>query len=109
MRRGGPQVSVDVDETPAIGLNACRTEVQAGGIRHPAHRHDRKRGLGAVPYALFREDHPHAARCLLERLDHAEALAHDYSRLTKGSRDHSRYVLVLGGKNARASLEELDP
>jgi hypothetical protein len=53
VRRGGPQVLINLYEPSLINLNARRSEAQAGGIGHPAHRHDRKRRLGTASVAIL--------------------------------------------------------
>ena len=53
-------------ESPTIDFNASRSEVEGFGLGPPAHRHNSERCLCAVPYGIFREDHPHPRRRLLE-------------------------------------------
>src|SRR4030095_11612354 len=79
MWRRSSQVIVYSHEAPMIDLDACRREAQPGCIGHPAYRYDRERSLRAFPRAIFREDHAHADRRLLERINLAEVLAYHYS------------------------------
>src|SRR6266516_3558569 len=84
MGRGGPQIPINLHEPPKIGLDTHRSEAQPCSIGHPAHRHDRKCRLGAVPVAVLREYyHSHARRGLLERVDRAEVFMHYDARLSE--------------------------
>jgi hypothetical protein len=106
--RGGPQVPINLYEPSLIHLNARRSQAQPGGIRYPAHRHDRKRRLGTPSVAVLGEDHPHARRRLLERPDGTEIFLHHHARLGECLRDRRRYIFIRMRQDARACLEELD-
>ena len=87
----------------ALVSTPAAARFRPGGVGHPAHRHDHERSLSAVSCAVLRENHPHAARRLLERLDATEALVHHHARLAEGGRDRRGHVFVLGRQDARAA------
>src|SRR6516225_5665372 len=92
----GPQIPINLDESPMIGLDAGWSEAQPSGIGYPSYRHDRQCRLSTVPGAITGEDHSYPRWRFLECFDGADVLVDHDVRAAESCRHRHRYIFILG-------------
>jgi len=104
----GPQMFINLDESPMIGLDAGRSEAQPRSIGYPPYRHNCQCRLSASLDAVPGEDHSHPRWCFLESLDSADILVDRDVRAAESRSNRCGYILILTRQDAWPCLEELD-
>src|SRR6516164_9063296 len=104
----GPQILINLDESPMIGLDAGCSEAQPSSIGRPPYRHKCQCRLSAALDAVPGEDHSHPRWCFFECLDDTDILVDRDVRAAESRRNCCGYILILTRQDARPCLEELD-